>query len=132
MNDQMSFMRFLGLTLADDIPDSRTVCHFREQLSNTGLVEKLFGLFLEKLESLNSIVNERKIIDASFVEVPRQRNCKEEQKASNREKSRTSSQVKHIFGFMENSMNEMYIQCIEIRRATAVIGLMNLTYNYVP
>jgi hypothetical protein len=53
----------------------------------------------------------------------------EEQKASNREKSRTRSRVEHIFGFMENSMNEMYIRCIGIRRATAVIGLMNLTYN---
>jgi hypothetical protein len=37
--------------------------------------------------------------------------------------------VEHIFGFMENSMNEMYIQCIGIKRATAIIGLMNLTYN---
>ena len=53
----------------------------------------------------------------------------EEQRASNKEKSRIRSRVEHIFGFMENSMNEMYIQCIGIRRATAVIGLMNLTYN---
>jgi hypothetical protein len=27
------------------------------------------------------------------------------------------------------SMNEMYINCIGIKRATATIGLMNLTYN---
>jgi transposase len=31
INDRMSFMRFLDLTIADDIPDSRTVWHFREQ-----------------------------------------------------------------------------------------------------
>jgi len=31
----------------------------------------------------------------------------EEQRASNREKSRVRSRVEHIFGFMENSMNEM-------------------------
>jgi IS5 family transposase len=36
----------------------------------------------------------------------------EEQKAANREKSRTRSRVEHIFGFMENSMNEMYIQSL--------------------
>jgi hypothetical protein len=53
----------------------------------------------------------------------------EEQKASNREKSRVRSRVEHIFGFMENSMNGMYIQCIGMKRATAVIGLINLTYN---
>jgi hypothetical protein len=51
------------------------------------------------------------------------------QKAGNREKSRVRSRVEHIFGFMENSMNGMYIQCIGIKRATAIIGLMNLTYN---
>ena len=29
INDRMSFMRFLDLTIADDIPDSRTVWTFR-------------------------------------------------------------------------------------------------------
>jgi IS5 family transposase len=53
----------------------------------------------------------------------------EEQKANNTEKSRFRSRVEHIFGFMEMSMNGMYIQSIGIRRATATIGLMNLTYN---
>jgi hypothetical protein len=53
----------------------------------------------------------------------------EAQKAGNREKSRVRSRVEHIFGFMENSMNGMYIQCIGMKRATTVIGLMNLTYN---
>jgi len=36
INDRMSFMRFLDLTIADDIPDSRTVWNFREQLTDTG------------------------------------------------------------------------------------------------
>jgi hypothetical protein len=53
----------------------------------------------------------------------------EEQKANNTEKSRFRSRVEHIFGLMETSMNGMYIQCIGIKRATATIGLMNLTYN---
>jgi hypothetical protein len=53
----------------------------------------------------------------------------DEQKECNRQKSRVRSRVEHIFGFMENSMNEMYIQCIGIRRVSAITGLMNLTYN---
>jgi IS5 family transposase len=76
INDRMSFMRFLDLTIADDIPDSRTVWAFREQLVDLGLVEQLFEVFLGELERLNLIVNEGKIIDASFIEVPRQRNKK--------------------------------------------------------
>jgi len=248
INDRMSFMRFLNLSIADDIPDSKTVWLFREKLTNLGMVEELFALFLKELDKLGLIVNEGKIIDASFVEVPRQRNRKEEneqikegiiperfeanpfvkrqkdtdarwtqknhvnyfgyknhakqdagskiivgytvtdasvhdsqvteellderdrgedfyadsaysgepqekiiaakemnnrvcekgarnrpltevQRANNREKSRVRSRVEHIFGFMEMSMNGMYINSIGIKRATAVIGLMNLTYN---
>ena len=70
INDRMSFMRFLNLSIADDIPDSKTVWHFGEQLTDLGLVEELFALFLAELDRLNLIVNEGKIIDASFLEVP--------------------------------------------------------------
>jgi len=40
----------------------------------------------------------------------------EEQKLSNTEKSRTRAKVEHIFGFMEMSMNRMYLQCIVFKR----------------
>ena len=78
INDRLSFMRFLDLSIADDIPDSRTVWHFRDQITDLGLVEELFDLFLEKLNTLGLIINEGKVVDASFIEVPRQRNKKEE------------------------------------------------------
>jgi len=78
--DRLSFMRFLGLTLADDVPDSKTIWLFRERLTDLSLVEILFNTFLKKLEELNLVVHEGKIIDASFVEVPRQRNTREENK----------------------------------------------------
>ena len=35
----------------------------------------------------------------------------------------------HIFGFMENTMNRLYIRTIGLAIATVVIGLINLTYN---
>jgi IS5 family transposase len=78
INDRMSFMRFLNLSIADDIPDSKTVWYFRERLIDLDIVEELFSLFLNELEKLQLIINEGKIIDASFVEVPRQRNSREE------------------------------------------------------
>jgi IS5 family transposase len=76
--DRLSFMRFLGLTLADDVPDSNTVWNFRERLVDLGIIEELFLLFVNSLEALGLIVNEGKIVDASFVDVPRQRNKKAE------------------------------------------------------
>ena len=53
----------------------------------------------------------------------------EEQRERNREKSRTRCRVEHIFGFMENTMHRLYIRTVGLARATAVIGLINLTYN---
>ena len=53
----------------------------------------------------------------------------EEQKANNKEKSRTRARVEHLFGFVENSMNGSFIRTIGITRAKAKIGMMNLTYN---
>ena len=80
INDRMSFMRFLDLTIADDVPDSRTVWNFREQLTDLEIIEPLFDLFLKELDTLGLVVNEGKIIDASFVEVPRQRNSRDDNK----------------------------------------------------
>ena len=78
--DRISFMRFLGLTVSDDVPDSKTVWSFRERLVDLGFVQLLFDLFIRELEKLGLILNEGKIVDASFIEVPKQRNTREENK----------------------------------------------------
>lgn len=249
INDRMSFMRFLDLSISDDVPDSKTVWNFREQLVDLDLVEILFNRFIKELEKLNLIINAGKIVDASFVEVPIQRNTKEEneqiknggipasfeenpnkkeqkdvdarwtkknhvsyfgyknhikidaasklitgyvitnasvhdsqvlddildikkdreenlyadsayrgqkqdkiieekkmnnevceqgyknkplseqQKENNKVRSKTRARVEHAFGFMEMSMNGMYLYAIGIKRVKASIGLINLTWN---
>ena len=40
----------------------------------------------------------------------------EEQKASNREKSKIRARVEHVFGFMEQSMNGLYLRSVGILR----------------
>jgi IS5 family transposase len=246
--DRTSFKKFLGLDTGDKVPDEKTVWSFRERLTQSGSVEDLFELFVSHLEQKGLIFNEGQIIDASFTEIPRQRNTREENKmindecgddlwkdqpnkkchkdidarwtkkngdtfygyknhvkvdakskiigtyyvtdasvhdsqvldslltendqgqelfadsaytgseqentvsehgminkihekgyknkplteeqiANNNLKSKTRVRVEHIFGFMERSMNGMYIWSVGMPRATAIIGLMNLTYN---
>ncbi len=246
--DRLSFKKFLGLESGDKVPDEKTVWAFREKLTNEGLVEKLFSQFNAHLKSQGLIMNEGKMIDASFTIAPRQRNTKEEnkkikegvgnelwedkpnkkkhkdidarwtkkngetfygyknhakvdskskfidkykvtdasvhdsqalddlleeedkgqdiyadsaytgedqektinkygmnnkvhekgyrnkpltdeQKANNKEKSRTRARVEHVFGFMEQSMNGLVVKSVGITRATGIIGLINLTYN---
>ena len=53
----------------------------------------------------------------------------EEQKANNREKSKTRARVEHVFGFMEQSMKGLIVRSVGKTRASGIIGLINLTYN---
>lgn len=246
--DRISFKKFLGIETSDKIPDEKTVWLFRENITNTGLVEDLFMEFKNHLASTGLIFNEGQLVDASFTIAPRQRNTREEnekikngqgddlwnnhphkkrhkdidarwtkknnetfygyknhakvdtkskfvntyvvtdasvhdsqaleklldkkdegqtlhadsaytgeeqektiekymmknkvhekgyrnaplteeQKTINKEKSKTRAKVEHVFGFMEQSMNGLFIRSVGIVRATGIIGLINLTYN---
>jgi len=246
--DRTSFKNFLGLASGDKVPDEKTVWLFRENLTNSGVIEVLFNQFITYLGLKGLIFNEGKLVDASFTVAPRQRNIREEnqkikdgegddlwndqpnkkrhkdidgrwtkknnetfygyknhakvdtkskfikkfvvtdasvhdsqaldllldeedanqdlhgdsaytgeeqedtitkykminkvnekgyrnkpltdeQKLSNRQKSKTRARVEHVFGFMEQSMNGLFIRSVGIVRATGIIGLINLTYN---
>lgn len=78
VRDRLSFMRFLGLTLLDRIPDEKTVWLFRETLGKLGLVEVLFAKFHEQLAAYGYQAQKGQLIDASFIEAPKQRNSREE------------------------------------------------------
>lgn len=246
--DRLTFCRFLGLSLNDKVPDEKTIWAFRDTLISKGIEKELFVKFTDLLEKYGLIAQEGKIIDASFVEAPKQRNSREKnqqikegkipeqwddqphkkrqkdvdarwtkknnqsyygyknhakvdnahkfidtytttdasahdsqaldtlltekdkgqnlwadsaytgeeqektikkykvnnrvhekgyknkpltetQKQCNKDKSKTRARVEHVFGFMEQSMNRLYIRSIGIKRAVGFVGLVNLTYN---
>jgi len=76
--DRLSFQRFLGLNLADPVPDQNTVREFRETLQKAQAFAALFEVFRAHLGAQGLLPKEGVIVDASFVEVPRQRNTREE------------------------------------------------------
>jgi IS5 family transposase len=78
--DRLSFMRFLGLGINDPVPDAKTIWLFRDKLSKGGVVEKLFGHLDKQLDKDGIIVHKGKLVDASIVEVPVQRNSRDENK----------------------------------------------------
>lgn len=246
INDRLSFQRFLGLSLGDKVPDAKTIWLFRENLGKSGADRELFELFTKQLETKGVITRTGSLVDASFVDAPRQRNSREEnkmikagetpedwkvskrrqkdtdarwtkkndethygykdhvkvdkdsklivdfsvtdaavhdsreianlvdekdkelyadsayvgeelhkeilkrnpgvklnihekgyrnhplteeQKKSNREKSRIRVRVEHVFGHMTNSMGGIFIRCIGKRRAACAVALKNLAYN---
>lgn len=77
ITDRLSFKRFLGLSDADKSPDAKTFWAFREKLASQGLVELLFDTFHTELKGKGLIANKGQMVDATFVEVPRQRNSRQ-------------------------------------------------------
>ena len=80
INDRMSFMRFLGINLCDKVPDAKTIWKFKNDLAETETVDKLFCTFDEHLENKGLISHKGTIVDATFVDAPRQRYSRDENK----------------------------------------------------
>jgi transposase, IS5 family len=78
IKDRLSFMRFLDLEFSSTIPDAKTLWAYRDKLSKSNVVEELFHAFNNRLINLGVRLNQGQIIDASFVEAPRQRNSRKE------------------------------------------------------
>ncbi len=76
--DRLSFMQFLGLGMHSNVPDARTIWAFREALIAANAVEKLFQKFDAMLANAGFAASGGQMIDATFVEAPRQRNTRDE------------------------------------------------------
>ena len=81
IKDRLSFQRFLGLQLCDTVPDAKTIWNFREELNEAKILDKVFNMFVKELEEKGIVTRSGSIVDATFVDVPRQRNTKEENEA---------------------------------------------------
>jgi len=77
--DRMSYQRFLELNIEDDVPDRTSIWLFKEKLGEQGAKE-LFDCFDTALEEAGMLATKGKVVDASFVDAPRQRNTREENK----------------------------------------------------
>ncbi len=80
LNDRLTFKRFVGLEFGHKVPDTNTIWNFKERLKENDNERKLFDRFYKEIEEEKLIVSEGKMVDASFHEVPRQRNSREENK----------------------------------------------------
>lgn len=78
INDRMSFIKFLGLGLDDKVPDAKTIWLFKDSLTKAGIVEQLFSQFNQMLEDRGFITHKGTIVGATFVDAPRQRNSRDE------------------------------------------------------
>src|SRR5215469_1454342 len=72
--DRLSFHRFLGLTMGDRVPDSKTIWLFRESLNRDDYARSLFLKFENYLSLKGLKARKGQIIDATVIKVPVQRN----------------------------------------------------------
>ena len=79
VNCRLDWQRFLGMELGEKSPDAKTLWLFKEKLGTYGMKE-LFDLFNTKLHDMGVVKREGSLVDATFVEVPRQRNSRDENK----------------------------------------------------
>src|SRR5208282_489693 len=79
-NDMLSVQRFLGISLSDKVPDCNKIWEFKERLTKAKAIKKLFDQFDKMLENQGVIGKSGVIVDASFVDVPRQRNNRDDNK----------------------------------------------------
>ena len=78
IKDRFSFQRFLDLSVADRMPDAKTIWKYREDWTKSHTIDRCFCLFHDQLTRQGLAEQPGKIIDATFVEVPKQRNTPDE------------------------------------------------------
>ena len=71
VNDRISFSRFAGLSMDDEVPDSTTVCRFRNILVESNLYDSLLDEINRQLEVKGVLVKKGAIVDASVTDTNR-------------------------------------------------------------
>ena len=78
IRDRLSFMRFLGFSISDRVPDAKTIWSFKDHLSKKNAADALFAHFTSYLQQAGYLAMGGQIVDASIVSCPKQRNSKPE------------------------------------------------------
>jgi transposase, IS5 family len=99
--DRLSFRRFVGLALADPVPDHSTLSRFRSALTRRGLAETLLAELNRQLDARGLMVKTGTLIDASLVaaDCRRPRKGEPKERRSDRDASWTAMKDEPLFGY---------------------------------
>jgi IS5 family transposase len=68
LGDRLSFRRFVGLSLEENVPDHTVLSRFRNLLIEAGLLEKLFFELDRQLEKAGVMLKRGTMLDATLIE----------------------------------------------------------------
>ncbi|WP_119396561.1 IS5 family transposase [Salinibius halmophilus] len=71
VTDRLSFRRFLGLGIDQNVPDAKTVWHYEDCFSKTKLLDRVFDKLLAQIEQAGYYARGGTIVDASIIETPK-------------------------------------------------------------
>ena len=101
------FMRFVGISLEDSVPDDTTICRFRNSLLKNKLYDKLFDSVNKQLENKNLIAKTGKsvLVDATLIksENTKIKNKSKEQRKDDKPKVQTHNDKLDIL--LEEELN---------------------------
>lgn len=66
--DRLSFRRFVGLPLDEEVPDHSTISRFRARLAQLKLGDRLFGELNRQLEGRGLLVKQGTMLEATLIE----------------------------------------------------------------
>jgi IS5 family transposase len=101
LSDRLSFRRFVGLALADPVPDHSTLSRFRSELTRRGLAAPMLAELNRQLDARGLMVKSGTLIDASLVEADGRRPQKGEpvEGRSDRDATWNAMPEKPLFGY---------------------------------
>lgn len=91
--------------------------------------QPLYGDSAYSSKELNECYKRKCLINKIIKQGYRYKTLTKADKEANRKNSRIRGRIEHVFGFMTNSMNRMFLRYRSLIRNHIGIGLMNLTYN---
>ena len=110
-----------------NVPDKDVVEDLLDKKEDGG--QPLYGDSAYRSKELEEVYEKKGVISKINEKGYRHKAITEKQQKQNKRKSKVRARVEHIFGFMSNSMNRMYLKYRSFVRNKAGIALMNLTYN---
>jgi IS5 family transposase len=68
LGDRLSFRRFIGLSLEEQVPDHTVLNRFRNRLAAEGIIDKLFAELDRQLDKAGVILKRGTMLDATVIE----------------------------------------------------------------
>jgi transposase, IS5 family len=78
VRDRISFSKFCGISMGENVPDSTVLCRFRNELNKQNAFESILNLINKRMEDAGLMVTQGVIVDASVTPTPRKPKGKKE------------------------------------------------------